>query len=153
MPVLGSQALLLNPYLDTVRAEWDRLADAGQMPSWGASADDWVGWLDDIGPWAAELDADLAAARFAQRGLRPRKELLEAFASVAGDRITSDRLELAARDGEVTEALDHLKRAIEAGFTDRAHVMADGDLKNLRKDPRFEKQILGHPKLKLVGPR
>ncbi len=55
--------------------------------------------------------------------------------------------------GQVTEALDHLKRAIEAGFTDRAHVMADGDLKNLRKDPRFEKQILGHPKLKLVGPR
>ncbi|MCP4867907.1 MAG: sigma-54-dependent Fis family transcriptional regulator [Proteobacteria bacterium] len=151
MPVLGSQALLLNPYLDTVRAEWDRLADAGQMPSWGASADDWVGWLDDIGPWAAELDADLAAARFAQRGLRPRKELLEAFASVAGDRITSDRLELAARDGEVTEALDQMAGHSPSMVALRQAAWSAAFGRNLTHVPASERLLMQTPVL-IAGP-
>ncbi len=49
--------------------------------------------------------------------------------------------------GKVDEAIESLKRAIEAGFVDRAHILADRDLKNVRQDPRFKSQILGHARL------
>jgi hypothetical protein len=42
-----------------------------------------------------------------------------------------------ARQGKTDEALSALRKAVESGFGDPAHIARDGDLENLRDDPRF----------------
>lgn len=48
---------------------------------------------------------------------------------------------LAALDGRVGEALDHLDRAIEAGFDRPGLLVSDADLDALRSSPRFQRAL------------
>src|SRR5208283_1982867 len=43
-----------------------------------------------------------------------------------------------ARLGKTDDALAHLEKSIELGFSDAKHVEADDDLASLRKLPRFQ---------------
>ncbi len=45
--------------------------------------------------------------------------------------------------GEKNRAIAALKKAIGLGYHDFEHLKQDGDLKNLREDPRFVSLILG----------
>jgi tetratricopeptide (TPR) repeat protein len=58
--------------------------------------------------------------------------------------------------GEKREALDELRRAVEAGFTDASHIKSDDDLDSLHGDRRFDDAValaeeLALPSLKSGG--
>jgi len=45
--------------------------------------------------------------------------------------------------GQTTEALDSLERAVELGYDDAAHLLADDDLRSLRDEERFGRIVRG----------
>jgi tetratricopeptide (TPR) repeat protein len=46
-----------------------------------------------------------------------------------------------ALDGDLDKALEMLRRAVDAGYTNVNHMKGDADLENLRGDPRWEKLL------------
>ncbi|MEZ4239271.1 MAG: hypothetical protein R3F59_24575 [Myxococcota bacterium] len=99
------------------------------------------------GPEADAAARMLALARvqlgfYVPRGLPDvprRRAALELAASLPAPdaRLLYDLACARALDGDASAALDALRRAVDAGFADRAYALQDPDLASLRADPGF----------------
>lgn len=145
--MLLSQRLLRNPYLPEVRAEWDRLAEAGELPGWGSDLSAWVDWLAAWGEAAPAFDADLVAARFAQGGPDDAGAALAAFAAEADRHLGKERLELATREAEVVTALDRMAGHSDSMVALRAAAWSAAFGRNLAQVAAAERLLLRTPVL------
>ncbi len=68
------------------------------------------------------------------------------YANVASGMIYYNLACVYSLNKQINKAIDNLKKALELGYNDRAHIEEDSDLDNIRKDKQFIKLVEKMPK-------